>query len=420
MKLSMAATEHLKTIETDVLVIGGGLAGLRAGLSARKSGARVLVAGKRRVGRSGSSVNTTGGYAAVMSELNSDDDKRLHRIDTIVGGGFVSDRRLVRSLVDDAPDRLRELFALGVEFRRDNGHYHLSPSGDHTQSRVLNPQNMRGIDLTVPLREAAVAAGVEFIEDCAVLDLLRDEDRIVGAIAAHRFKVEGYILRARSIVLAVGGAGRMFPTTSNPVDVCGSGYALALRANARLRDMEFIQFYPWRLIRPFKSTRVPIQPSTFSLGGKLYNSRGERFMEAYDPVRMKSTTRDLSSRGIADQISKGLSIDGGVLLDVSDVPDDRFRFENPRVIELLARKNLDYRAIQLVVAPEAHYFMGGVDIDEHGQASLPGLFAAGENAGGVHGGNRLNSNSVPDTQVFGHRAGVAAAIYAYGVIGPRR
>ena len=411
----MTATEYLRSIETDVLVVGGGLAGLRAALSARQSGARVIVVGKRHVGRSGSSVNTTGGYAAVMSELNSDDDKKLHLIDTIVGGGFVNDRRLVRSLVGDAPDRLRELLALGVEFRRDNGRYHLSPSGDHTQSRVLNPKNMRGIDLTLPLREAAVAAGVEFLEDCAVLDLLRDEDRIVGAMAAHQFKVEGYILRARSTVLALGGAGRMFPTTSNPVDVCGSGYALALRANVRLRDMEFIQFYPWRLIRPFKSTRVPIQPSTFSLGGKLYNSRGERFMEAYDPVRMESTTRDLSARGIADQISKGFSVEGGVILDVSDVPDDRFRFENPRVIELLARKNLDYRTIQLVVAPEAHYFMGGVDIDDQGQASRRGLFAAGENAGGVHGGNRLNSNSVPDTQVFGHRAGVAAAIYAQSV-----
>ena len=217
------------------------------------------------------------------------------------------------------------------------------------------------------------------------------------------------------MILAAGGAGRLFPVTSNPVDVCGSGYALALRAGARLRDMEFIQFYPWRLIRPFKSTRVPIQPSTFALGGRLYNSAGERFMEAYDPVRKESTTRDLSARGIADQISKGLSVEGGVVLDVSSVPDDRFRFENPKVVDLLARKNIDYRTIQLIVAPEAHYFMGGVDIDENGGTNLRGLYAAGENAGGVHGGNRLNSNSVPDTQVFGHRAGMSAAAYAQTV-----
>ena len=190
-------------------MVGGGLAGLRAALSARQSGARVIVVGKRHVGRSGSSVNTTGGYAAVMSELNSDDDKKLHLIDTIVGGGFVNDRRLVRSLVGDAPDRLRELLALGISFA---ARWPLSPFAErrpHTKSRA-QPQEMRH-RRDLPLREAAVAAGVEFIEDCAVLDLLRDEDRIVGAMAAHRFKVEGYILRARSTVLALGGAGEDVP-----------------------------------------------------------------------------------------------------------------------------------------------------------------------------------------------------------------
>lgn len=408
----MSSAAHLKTYETDVLVIGGGLAGLRAALSARHAGAKVLIIGKRQIGRSGASVNTTGGYAAVMSGLNAADDERLHVIDTIVGGGFVNDRRLVRALAHDAPARLRDLLGLGAKFRGENGSYHLSPSGDHSESRVLIPEHMRGIDLTMPLRAAAIEAGVDFLEDGVVLDLLRDDGRIVGAVGVNRLKVEGFVVWAGAVILAAGGAGRMFPTTSNPVDVGGSGYALALRAGARLRDMEFIQFYPWRLIRPFKSTRVPIQPSTFALGGRLYNSRGERFMEKYDPVRKKSTTRDLSARGIADQISQGLSIEGGVVLDVSDVPDDRFRFENPKVVELLRRKKLDYRAIQLIVAPEAHYFMGGVDIDDTGESSLRGLYAAGENAGGVHGGNRLNSNSVPDTQVFGHRAGVAAAVYA--------
>jgi fumarate reductase (CoM/CoB) subunit A len=209
-------------------------------------------------------------------------------------------------------------------------------------------------------------------------------------------------------VLAAGGAGRLFPVTSNPVDVCGGGYALALRAGARLRDMEFIQFYPWRLIRPFKSTRVPIQPSTFVIGAKLYNSRGERFMEVYDPKK-ECAARDISARGIADQIRQGLDVEGGVRLDVSEVPEDQFRYENSKVVDLLDPKKIDYREVPLVVAPEAHFFMGGVAIDDSGRASLRGLFAAGENAGGVHGGNRLNSNSIPETQVFGHRAGLTAA-----------
>ena len=408
----MTAADRFTIFTTDVLVVGGGLAALRAALSARQAGAEVLMVSKRQIGRSGSSVNTTGGYAAVMSDLNAADEERLHYIDTIVGGSYVNDRALVRALASDAPARLRELLGYGAVFRRRDGQYHLSPSGDHSQSRVLVPQNMRGLDLTIPLREAVVAAGVKFLEDAVVLDLLRDDGRVVGGTGVYRLRPEAFVVHAGAVVLAAGGAGRLFATTSNPADICGSGYALALRAGARLRDMEFIQFYPWRLIRPFKSTRVPIQPSTFALGGRLYNSRGERFMEKYDPVRKESTTRDLSARGIADQISSGLSVEGGVVLDVSDVPDDKFRFENAKMIELLARKNVDYRSIQLIVAPEAHYFMGGVDIDDRGRTGIEGLFAAGENAGGVHGGNRLNSNSIPDTQVFGHRAGVAAASLA--------
>src|SRR5262245_20509916 len=183
--------------------------------------------------------------------------------------------------------------------------------------------------------------------------------------------------------------------------------------------MEFIQFYPWRCIRPFGSSRVPVQPSTFVSGARLYNAAGERFMEAYDPVRKEASTRDVSARGIFDQIRFGKAVDGGVVLDVSGVPDDVFRYENKKVVERLDPHGIDYRAIRLIIAPEAHFVMGGVLIDEWGAASRPGLYACGETAGGVHGGNRLNSNAVPETQVFGHRAGQAAARYA-GAAAPGR
>ena len=407
--MSAAAFE---TIETDVLVVGGGLAALRAALSARAAGARVLVAVKRKAGRSGCSANTSGGYAAAWDFLDELDNARLHYEDTVIGSGWVSERALVSAMAEEAPRRLQELFDIGAKFRMREGRYHLSPSGDHRRPRVLVPENMRGTDMTLPLREAVVEAGCELLENCVVVDLVRDGDRVVGAIGIGRETPRVWNIRAGATILAAGGAGRMFPVTSNPIDVRGGGYALALRAGARLRDMEFIQFYPWRLIRPFKGTRMPIQPSTFVAGGKLFNSRGERFMEAYDPVKKEAAMRDVSARGIFDQIRKGLDVEGGVTLDVSDIPDEQFRIDNTKVVDALDPKGIDYREIPLVVAPEAHFFMGGVLTDVDGRTDLSGLYAAGENASGVHGGNRLNSNAVPETQVFGHRAGIDAAAFA--------
>jgi fumarate reductase (CoM/CoB) subunit A len=404
----MAATE----LATDVLVVGGGLAALRAAWSARLAGARVLVAVKRKLGQSGSSANTSGGFAAASPDLDPADDARQHYADTVVGGGFVNERALARALADEAPARLHELIDAGARFQRRNGGYYLSPSGDHRHPRVLVPEHFRGTDLTLPLRAAVLATGVDALENVVVVELLVDDGRVVGALGIRRDRAELVLIRAGATVLAAGGAGRLFSVTSNPVDVTGGGYALALHAGAILRDMEFIQFYPWRLIRPFGSSRVPIQPSTFVSGARLYNAAGERFMEAYDPVRKEASTRDVSARGIFDQIRFGKGVDGGVVLDVSAVPDDVFRHENRKVVERLDPHGIDYRSIPLILAPEAHFVMGGVLIDEWGGASRPGLFACGETAGGVHGGNRLNSNAVPETQVFGHRAGQAAARYA--------
>lgn len=405
---STAAT----TLATDVLVVGGGLAALRAAWSARQAGARVLVMVKRKLGQSGSSANTSGGFAAAWPALDPADDARQHYADTVVGGGFVNERPLARALAEEAPARLQELIEVGARFQQRNGHYYLSPSGDHRHPRVLVPEHVRGTDLTLPLRAAVLASGVDVVENVLVVELLVDDGRVVGALGIRRDRAELVVVQAGATILAAGGAGRLFSVTSNPVDVTGGGYALALQAGATLRDMEFIQFYPWRCIRPFGSSRVPVQPSTFVSGAKLYNAAGERFMEAYDPVRKEAATRDVSARAIFDQIRFGKAVDGGVVLDVSAVPDDVFRHENSKVVERLDPHGIDYRAIQLIIAPEAHFVMGGVLIDEEGGASRPGLYACGETAGGVHGGNRLNSNAVPETQVFGHRAGRAAARYA--------
>ena len=186
----------LQAHEADVLVVGGGLAALRAALSARRAGADVIVAVKRRLGQSGSSANTTGGYAAASAEYDPDDDAWQHYADTIAGGGWVNERRLARALADEAPARLRELMALGAQFRMHDGHYLLSPSGDHRHPRVLAPIHYRGTDMTLPLRNAVLASGVHARENTLIVELLVDDGRVVGAVGVRRDRTAACLIRA--------------------------------------------------------------------------------------------------------------------------------------------------------------------------------------------------------------------------------
>jgi fumarate reductase (CoM/CoB) subunit A len=405
----MPEPEHRRV---DVLVLGGGLAALRAAVAARQAGARVAVAVKGKLGRSGGSAMTSGGYAVVLPEDAADDTPARHAEDTLRGGAGLGDPRLVRLLCAEAAERVRELVALGGQFARTGHGYQRAPSGDHAHPRVLLPVHHVGTDLTVPLAQHAAALGVEPLEHTMALELLAADGRVQGALCLDTRGERLLVVQAGAVVLGTGGAGRLFPVTSNPNDVTGDGYALAARAGAELRDMEFIQFYPWRCIDPFDRARVAIQPATFVLGGRLYNRRGERFMGRYDPERWEATTRAVGARAIYDQIRQGLDVRGGVRLDLVALSEEQFRESNPKVWEGLQIKRLDYRTYPFVVAPEAHYFMGGVRIDEHAQSSVAGLFAAGEVAGGIQGANRLDSNSLPETQVFGARAGEAAAALA--------
>jgi fumarate reductase (CoM/CoB) subunit A len=250
--------------------------------------------------------------------------------------------------------------------------------------------------------------------ECTVTRLLKDGDRVAGAFGYWRETGSFITFRAPAVVLATGGAGQLFSVSSNPSDVTGDGYAIALRAGCALRDMEFIQFYPWRCIVPFEQGRMPIQPSTFVLGARLLNARGERFMRDWDPERVEATTRDVAARAIYEQIRTGAAVRGGVRLDLTRVSDADWRRSNPRPADWFDKRGLDVREQELIIAPEGHFFMGGVVVDEHGRSSVGGLFAAGETAGGVHGANRLDSNAIPETQVFGARAGRAAAAWGAG------
>jgi fumarate reductase (CoM/CoB) subunit A len=397
----------LRGLTVDVLVVGGGLAALRAALSAADAGVLVALAVKGKAGRSGSSAMTSAGYSTARGQPDSSD---LHFADTMSGGKGLNDPELVRIMVNEAPERLDELLALGAPLANNpDGQAQANPSGDHSIARTYVAANHTGRDFTEPLTRAVVARGVLLLEMTAIVDIVVQSGQVVGAIGVDYREGEIVVVSSPSIILGTGGAGRLFAVTSNPNDATGDGYALALRAGAQLRDMEFIQFYPWRCIVPFDRSRMPIQPSTFVLGGKLLNSNLERFMPQYDPVRREATTRDLAARGIYDQINSGLGVRGGVILDVSEVTPRDWAESNPRPARHFEERGLDYRNEEMLLAPEAHFFMGGVVIDGDAQSRVPGLFAVGEVAGGVHGANRLDSNAIPETQVFGARAGAAAS-----------
>ena len=397
----------VQTISADVLVVGGGLAALRAAYDARRAGADVLVVVKGRSARSGSSAMTSAGYSSVVS---ADDSPAQHFADTIAGGYGLSDRRLVEIMTAEAPARLDELVRLGGALATQDGAPVVHPSGDHRWPRTVVSANFNGRDFTLPLGQAITELGVRVLEHSAVVDLAVVDGQMAGAIVlSYRDDPALIAVRAGAVILGTGGAGHLFAITSNPADSTGDGYALGLRAGVPLRDMEFIQFYPWRCIVPFDGARMPIQPSTFVHGAQLHNSAGERFMLRYYPRRGEATTRDIAARGIYDQIRAGLDIDGGVLLDVSALDEETWRRSNPKPAAAFDRDGRDYRTTRMILSPEAHFNMGGLVIDEQAETEVRGLFGVGEVAGGVHGANRLDSNALPETQVFGARAGLTAA-----------
>jgi fumarate reductase (CoM/CoB) subunit A len=405
------AAGDVRRERVDVLVVGGGLAAVQAAVSAAEAGAAVGVVTKRRMGRSGSSAMTSGGYAAVLDDRD-DDRTALHVDDTLSGGGDIADPELVRILCDEGPVRVAELDRLGGAFRKADGRYVLSASGDHSRARSLGAEHHVGTDFTVPLADRALALGVRPFEFSMAVELLPGGDGVAGALVLDTREEAPYVIEAGATILATGGCGQLFPVTSNPKDVTGQGFSMGARAGAVLRDMEFVQFYPWRCIDPFTQSRVAIQPATFTVGGKMFNARGERFMAAYAPERLEATTRDVSARAIFDQVRRGLGVGGGVRLDLSALSDEVLAETNPKVAKGLKRSGIDHRTYPFVVAPEAHYAMGGLEIDAHARCSLARLYAAGEVAGGIQGANRLSNNALPEALVFGRRAGLDAAAVA--------
>jgi L-aspartate oxidase len=391
-----------------VVIAGAGLAGLSAALAAAEAGRRVLVLSAAPLGEGCSSSWAQGGMAAALSP---DDDPALHANDTIAAGAGLVDPAMAKLLAEEGPAAVRKLAALGAPFDRDNqGCFLQSLEAAHSRPRVARVGGDgagRAIMLAV-IAAAQSEPNIEMIEGAEVRALLQDASgRVRGALA----QIAGVLTQVLSpaVVLATGGLGGLYAVTTNPAQVRGQGLALAAVAGATLADPEFVQFHPTAI----DIGRDPAPLATEALRGEgavLVDARGEPFMTRYD-VRGDLAPRDVVARAIHRQLTQGpAATSKGAFLDARAAIGAHFPMEFPAVFAACMSAGVDPREQPIPVAPAAHYHMGGIATDAEGRTSLPGLFAAGECAStGVHGANRLASNSLLEAAVFGARAGRAAA-----------
>jgi fumarate reductase flavoprotein subunit len=410
-------------VDTDILILGAGGAGLCAALHAADASPAldVTVVAKGLLGRAGCTRMVQGGYNAV---LTPPDSLEAHLLDTLRGGGWINDQELVWTLVTEAPGRVLELESrYGCLFDRTReGRIHQKPFAGQTHDRTIHKGDLTGIEIMNRLAEQVLAREqIRQFEEHRAVELLLDEDgRAAGALLLDIREGAFVAVRARATLLAMGGGPTMYRIIACSADKSADGLALAYRAGLPLRDMEMIQFHPTGLIIPGSlMTGALLEEGLRGAGGQLRNGRGERFMERYDPVRLERSTRDLVSRASFLEVSEGRGTpNGGVWIDVShlgaDVVERNFRGMVRRCRDFgrdLAREPVE-------VGPTTHFMMGGVVIDPQCRTAIEGLFAAGEDAAGVHGANRLGGNGVAESTVFGGIAGDAMAAYVEGR--PRR
>ena len=409
--------------ETDVLIIGGGGAAARAAIAVNTIGATTLMIVKGVFGCSGCTPIAMGGLAACLGSGDPRDSWEVHFRDTCVGGGMLNNQELVEILCQNAGERFRELESYGSLFdRNDNRGYFQRQLGGHTYSRTCISGDRTGSEMMRGLHYEVLRRKIRVINDCMALKLLAEDGRAVGCIAYDMRKGVFQVLKARAVILACGGSGQVFKYCIAPRGKAGDANRMALEIGAELIDMEVFQFHPTGYKAPESLTGLLITEAVRSEGGRLYNIHGERFMERYNPKQLELACRDFTSRCIYFEVQEGRGTkEGGVYLSVTHLP--------PRVIEerlntVLARglnDGIDIRKEPLVVYPSSHYQDGGIRVDTSWESTtVKNLFACGESAGGVQGGNRLGSNSLPDLLVSGKIAGESAARLAmsgkYGTV----
>jgi succinate dehydrogenase / fumarate reductase flavoprotein subunit len=445
----------------DVLVIGAGGAGLRAAIEARLAGKKVAIITKSLFGKA-HTVMAEGGCAAAMGNVNENDNWMVHFRDTMRGGKFLNNWRMAELHAKEAPDRVWELETYGALFdRTPDGKISQRNFGGHTFPRLAHVGDRTGLELIRTLQQKVVSlqqddfaetgdyeSRIKVFAECVVTDLIKDGDKIAGALAYWRESGDHITFEAPAVVLATGGVGKSYIVTSNSWEYTGDGHALALRAGASLINMEFLQFHPTGMVWPPSVKGILVTESVRGDGGVLTNSEGKRFMFDYVPDVFKKLyaetpeegdrwytdpdnnrrppellPRDEVARAINSEVKAGRGTPhGGVYLTVAG------RTEVGLTTEAILKKlpsmhhqfkelaDVDITKESMEVGPTCHYVMGGIEVDpDSGAASVPGLFAAGECSGGMHGSNRLGGNSLSDLLVFGRRAGAGAVAYVDGL-----
>lgn len=438
----------------DVVVIGAGGAGLRAAVEAREAGLRVAIICKSLFGKA-HTVMAEGGVSASMGNVNSDDNWMVHFRDTMRGGKFMNHWRMAELHAKESPDRVWELEAWGALFDRTaEGKISQRNFGGHQYPRLAHVGDRTGLELIRTLQQRIVAlqqkdardhgdaeSFIKVFAELTITEILKEGDKVAGAYGYWRETGAEVLFEAPAVILATGGIGKSFKVTSNSWEGTGDGHALALKAGGRLKDMEFVQFHPTGMVWPPSVRGLLVTESVRGDGGVLTNSEGKRFMFNYIPAVFKEMyadneaegdrwytdqannrrppellPRDEVARAINSEVKAGRgSPHGGVFLDVSKrMPADVIKKKLPSMWHQFKElADVDITETAMEVGPTCHYMMGGIDVDPDTAAAIgvPGLFAAGETAGGMHGSNRLGGNSLSDILVFGRLAGAGAAAY---------
>jgi succinate dehydrogenase / fumarate reductase flavoprotein subunit len=449
--MSASAEGGIEHHDYDVVVIGAGGSGLRAAIAAHDAGARTAIVCKSLLGKA-HTVMAEGGIAAAMGNLWPDDNWQVHFRDTMRGGKMLNHWRMAQLHAQEAPERVLELEDWGALFDRTaDGLISQRDFGGHRYARLAHVGDRTGLEMIRTLQQRAVALDIDVFMECTVTELLLEDgpgSRVAGAFGYWRETGRFITFSAPSVVLATGGIGKSFKVTSNSWEYTGDGHALALRAGAKLINMEFVQFHPTGMVWPPSVKGLLVTESVRGDGGILRNSEGKRFMFDYISDYFKAETadseeeadkwyedkknnrrppellpRDEVARAINAEIKAGRgSPHGGVFLDIASRRSEEFiKRRLPSMYHQFKElADVDITKEPMEIGPTCHYVMGGVEVDPDTEVSaVPGLYAVGECSGGMHGSNRLGGNSLSDLLVFGRRAGEAAASYASSAGGDR-